>query len=80
MGSQIIDLQPLRFIEATRDIEVHFKYIKNNYKFQSIKERSKIGYKKMFICEQIITLIAKIIENYYTKKKPFNKSKNNISY
>ncbi len=49
------------------DIEVFFKLIKNNFKFQHVNEKNTINYQKdpMFYCELIITYIMKLIENHY---------------
>lgn len=55
------------------NIEVFFKLIKSNYKFQHIKEKLNMGFQKMYICELIITYIAKIIETYYRKKYTIRK-------
>lgn len=62
----------LNMYKSRWDIEVFFKYIKYNYKFQHVKEKYDAQYKKMYICELIITYIAKIVEKYY-----INKFKNN---
>lgn len=61
-------------------IEVFFKFIKSNFKFQHMKENSDIDHTKMYICELIITFIAKIIEEYYKKKYPIKKSEKGIIY
>lgn len=37
------------------DIEIFFKYIKYNFKFQNMKEDKVKQYKKMYLCELIIT-------------------------
>lgn len=58
----------LNHYKSRWDIEVFFKYIKSNYKFQHIKEKSKMNCIKMYFCELIITYIAKLIERYYIKK------------
>lgn len=59
------------------DIETFFKYLKNNYKFQQLKEEDQKSIKKMYICELIVTYITKLIENYainiINKKKSNNK-------
>lgn len=62
------------------DIEIFFKHIKNNFKFQHMKEKSSVNYQKMYICELVIILIAKLIENYYRSKFNVKKSDNNIKY
>lgn len=55
------------------DIEVFFKLIKNNFKFQQMKEKDSNNYKKMYYCELIITYLMKLIENDYWKDKKPNK-------
>lgn len=50
------------------DIEVFFKYIKSNFKFQHLNIKSSDEYSKMYFCELIIIYIAKLIEKYYLKK------------
>jgi hypothetical protein len=70
----------LEFYKSRWDIEVFFKYIKSNYKFQHMKEKSKINCQKMYICELIITYIAKLIEKYYMDKHPIDKKLQNVSY
>lgn len=74
------DNKVLELYRSRWDIEVYFKYIKGNYKFQSIKEKSQLALKKMCICEQIITYIAKLIEKYYTNKFSIKKQKGSIYY
>jgi len=45
------------------DIEVFFKYLKHNFKFQHLREKDKQNnYEKLYMSELIITYIAKIIE------------------
>ena len=51
------------------DIEVFFKFIKYNFKFQNLNEKTDIQYQKLYVCELIITHILKSIENYYWKDK-----------
>jgi hypothetical protein len=74
------DKTVLELYKSRWDIEVFFKYIKSNYKFQHLKEQSSIQCKKMYICELIITYISKLIEKYYTKIHPIKQSKNGITY
>ncbi len=56
-------------------LEVFFKLIKNNFKFQQMKEKNSINYKKepMYYCELIITYLMKLIENDYYKNKVTSK-------
>jgi len=51
------------------DIEVFFKMIKSTFKFQYINERdTHDNYEKLYICEQTIMYISKIIEKEYYKR------------
>jgi hypothetical protein len=70
----------LNLYRSRWDIEVFFKHIKGNFKFQHIKEKSKKDFQKMYICELIIMNIVKIIELYYTKKHPIDKKFNDVTY
>lgn len=77
------DPKILEIYRSRWDIEVFFKYIKCNYKFQHIKERSnkkdqKIKDQKMYLCQLIISYIAKIIEKYYIKHFPIKNNKKGI--
>ena len=74
------DDEILKLYRSRWDIEVFFKHIKGNFKFQHINEKSKVGFKKMYICELIIMNIVKIIELYYTKRNPFDKELNDVVY
>jgi len=74
------DKKILELYRSRWDIEVFFKYVKGNYKFQHIKEKLQMQFKKMYICELIITYIAKIVEQYYIKKHPIKKSAKNTVY
>jgi Transposase DDE domain len=72
----ILDLYKSRW-----DIEVHFKYLKSNFKFQHIKEKHEIKYRKMYLCELIIFYLVKLIEKYYLckyKKKDIKINKTNL--
>jgi Transposase DDE domain len=70
----------LDYYRSRWDIEVFFKYIKYNYKFQHLNVKSSMEYAKMYVCELILTYMAKLIEKYYlkefkiTKKIKINKS------
>jgi len=70
----------LELYRSRWDIEVFFKYIKNSFKFRHLHETLSIKCKKMYICELIITYIAKLIEKYYDKKLSNNNSKQKKSY
>ena len=74
------DAKILELYKSRWDIEVLFKYVQSNYKFQHIKEHMTDQCNKMYICELIITYIAKIIEKYHSKKYPINKVKKGVSY
>lgn len=69
----------LEIYKSRWDIETFFKYIKVNFKFQHIKEKNKINFQKMYIIEQIIMYLIKLIEEFITNKKA-NKKLNNYSY
>lgn len=59
----------LLFMYKSRwDIEVFFKYVKNNFKFQHATEINATNMKKMYICESIIIYIAKIMDAYDIEK------------
>ena len=51
------------------DVEIFFKYLKYNFKFENLHEKNKDQYAKLFYCELIMTYIAKIITHLYLKKK-----------
>ncbi len=65
---QILDIYNKRW-----DIEVYFKYIKDNFKLQHLKEQKTSDNKKLLICQSIIVIIARIIKNICMS---LNKSKN----
>ena len=58
-------------------VEIFFKLLKYNFKFEKIieynKEKNDISYKKLYLCNLIIIYLAEIIEkiNQNTKKKEF---------
>lgn len=66
----------LNYYKKRWDIEVFFKFIKSNFKFQHLNEKNEIQYKKLYVCEIIITYIERIIEYYYYTTQ--NKKDNNI--
>lgn len=70
----------LELYKSRWNIEVFFKYIKSNYKFQHMKEKSNVNCQKMYICELIITYIAKLIEKYYIDKHQIDKKQKDVSY
>ena len=71
------DEKIMELYKSRWDIEVFFKYIKYNFKFQHIKENQYKKFQKMYLCELIITYIAKIIEKDYMKKNNIITSKRN---
>jgi len=79
-GNTYTDEKIMNLYRSRWDIEVFFKYIKSNYKFQHIKEKSQTNIHKMYICELIITYIAKIIEKYYEHKYSIKNPKKGITY
>lgn len=74
------DAKILELYKSRWEIEIFFKYIKSNFKFQHLTEKSSIKYSKMYICELIIIYISKIMEKYYIEKHPIKNKKENISY
>src|SRR5919108_4420733 len=65
------DNQLFTIYKSRWDIEVFFKYLKHNFKFQHLREKDKHhNYEKLYLSELIIIYIAKIIE-----KDNENKSK-----
>jgi hypothetical protein len=56
------------------DIEVFFKLIKNNFKFQGLTEKTRENNLKMYYCDLIMTLLMKAINMYYID---YDKNKNN---
>lgn len=72
---KILDLYKSRW-----SIEVFFKYIKGKFKFQHLTEKNEIKNAKMYICELILSYIAKIVEKYYTGKFGIKKSTDEFTY
>jgi hypothetical protein len=72
LGEQYSDDQLIDLYKRRWDIEVFFKFIKNNFKFQLMDEKFDTSYKKMYLCDLILTYIMKFIEDYYWEinKKP----------
>lgn len=56
------------------DIEVYFKLVKANFKFQNMREKDHNKYKKLYLCELIMVFIMKLIEKHITKNHKINKS------
>jgi len=74
-NEKILDMYRSRW-----DIEVYFKYLKSNYNFRHIKEKSQTSINKTYICGLIITYIEKIIEEYYIEKYLTKKQKKGYTY
>ena len=77
----------LSIYKSRWDIEIFYKYLKNNFKFQNMPERDLIQCKKLYICELILAYLQKILEQYYTKnnkdklsKKIIKKENEEITY
>ena len=51
------------------DVELFFKLIKNNFKFQYINEKSDTKYKKLYAVVLILIHIAKLLEKEYMMNK-----------
>lgn len=66
--NKILDYYHLRW-----DIEVFYKFVKKNFKFQNIKEKQYISFQKSYICELILVYLMKLIEHYYFNNKECNK-------
>jgi hypothetical protein len=64
---KILDLYRTRW-----DIEVFFKFVKYNFKFQYLNEKDETNYKKAYVCELILVYLCKIIE-VYCKQHNVNK-------
>jgi hypothetical protein len=54
-------------------IEVYFKFIKKNFKFEDLRLHLRNDYHKLYLCQQIITYIIKLLENQYMQDKPRTK-------
>lgn len=57
----------LDFYKKRWDIEIFFKLLKSNFKFQHLDEISDINYQKLYYCELIMIFILKAVEKYYWK-------------
>ena len=70
----------IEYYNSRWDIEVFFKHIKYNFKFQNLDEKDQDQYKKLYICELILIHIVKLIESQYIKNhKPlFNEKDGSI--
>jgi len=84
MDESYTDAKILELYRSRWDIEVFFKYLKSNFKFQHIMETEVANYKKMYVCEMIITYITRIVEKHYRervtlKNKPGTSYKVNMS-
>jgi hypothetical protein len=59
------DKSILNFYKCRWDVEVFFKLLKNNFKFERLPDCDIIQTKKMYICELIIINIVKLFELYH---------------
>ena len=59
------------------DIEVFFKYIKHNFKFQHMPSNLDSKFNKMYFCELIITYLVKILEKDYIQRHNIQMKKEN---
>jgi hypothetical protein len=56
----------LEIYKSRWDIEVFFKYLKNNFNFQQMKEKDKDdSYEKNYLCALIVAYITKILVKVY---------------
>lgn len=61
--SQMYDDNKLLSLYRQRwSIETFFKFIKGNFKFQSMKEKNNDAYRKLYLCELILTYIVRMLE------------------
>lgn len=60
--NKVLDLYRSRW-----SIEVFYKYLKYNFKFQHTNEKDKKKHERLNICELILIYIAKILEHFYLK-------------
>jgi len=60
--NKVLDLYRSRW-----SIEVFYKYLKFNFKFQHTNEKDKEKCERLNICELILIYIAKILEHFYLK-------------
>ncbi|AYV77649.1 MAG: IS4 family transposase [Dasosvirus sp.] len=75
--NEYTDEELLNLYRSRWDIEVFFKLIKANFKFQNMKEKNEEQYRKLYICELIISYIVKIIEHLCMKDKKFDTTRIN---
>lgn len=74
-----VDEKILNMYRSRWDIEVFFKYIKTNLKFQNNKINNDDNFTKTYLCDLIMIYLIKIIKVNYLKinKKDINKTKIN---
>jgi len=67
--SIILDIYKQRW-----NIEIYFKLLKKNFKFNNLVEKNKNNQRKMYISEMIMTYIMKLFDHHYRNviKKPIN--------
>ncbi len=56
------------------EIEVYFKYIKENFNFKNMHERNENKYQKLIYCQLILTYFSKILQYFYLKNKKITSS------
>lgn len=69
------DTKILNLYKQRWEIEIYFKYIKSNFKFQHMKEKDKEKYYRIYLCEVIMTYIVRIIEYFYLLSKNIKEEK-----
>lgn len=62
----------LKLYRSRWEVEIYFKLLKANMKFQFMKESSTEQYNRLYICELIITYILRLIEYLYIKQNKIN--------
>jgi hypothetical protein len=58
----------LNLYRSRWEIEVFFKLIKNNFKFQHVSEKDLGNFDKSIVCDMILVYISKIISFFYLEK------------
>jgi len=51
------------------DVEVFFKFIKYNFKFQNLAEKSTNSCKKLYFCELILFYLKELIKRFYIQNR-----------
>ena len=75
------DHKIMEIYKSRWDIEIFFKLIKSNLKFQHVKESDDDQIQKLYICDMIIIYISRLIDKYNeNKNKIYEPSRNNKDY